>query len=96
MQKTFLYMTSFILLILAILMQIDLITALLNLIHSPKPPRGLILLGLVALFETQVNAWYFIDHAFWILGISLMFLILGILFLLLASRRTKRPRRYSF
>lgn len=96
MQKTFLYLTSFVIITLALLMQVDLITALLNLMLSTNQSRGLIILWLITIFETELNAWYLIDHAYLFLTISFILLSLGIFLLILATRITKRPRRYSF
>ena len=96
MQKTFLYLMSFIFITLAVLMQIDLITALLNLMLSTNQSRGLFILWLITFFETEINAWYLIDHAYLFLAISFILLSLGVLLLVLATRITKRPRRYSF
>ena len=50
MQKSFLYLTSFLIITLAALMQVDLITALLNLMLSTNQSRGLILLWLITFF----------------------------------------------
>lgn len=96
MQKIFLYLTSFVIITLALLMQVDLITALLNLMLSSNQSRGLIILWLLTFFETELNAWYLIDHAYLFLTISFLLLSLGVLLLVLATRITKRPRRYSF
>lgn len=96
MQKTLLFLTSFVIITLAILMQIDLITSLLNLILSTDQSRGLIILWLITLFESEINAWYLIDHAYLFLLISFALLSLGVLLLVIASRRSHRPRRYSF
>lgn len=96
MQKTLLYLTSFVIITLAVLMQIDLITSLLNLILSTDQSRGLIILWLITLFESEISAWYLIDHAYLFLFISFILLCLGVLLLVIASRHTKRPRRYSF
>lgn len=96
MQKTFLYLSSFVIITLALLMQVDLITALLNLMLSTNQSRGLIILWLITIFETELNAWYLIDHAYLFLTISFILLSLGVLLLVLATRITKRPRRYSF
>lgn len=96
MQKIFLYLTSFVIITLALLMQVDLITALLNLMLSSNQSRGLIILWLLTFFETELNAWYLIDHAYLFLTISFLLLSIGVLLLVLATRITKRPRRYSF
>lgn len=96
MQKTFLYLMSFVIITLAVLMQIDLITALLNLMLSTNQSRGLIILWLITFFETEINAWYLINHAYLFLAISLILLSFGVLLLVLATRITKRPRRHSF
>ena len=89
MQKSFLYLTSFLIITLAVLMQIDLITALLNLMLSTNQSRGLILLWLITFFETEINAWYLINHAYLFLTISFLLLSLGVFLLVLATRITK-------
>jgi len=96
MQKTFLYLSSIVIITLAVLMQVDLITALLNLMLSTNQSRGLIILWLITYFESEINAWYLIEHAYLFLGISFILLSLGVLILIFATRNTKRPRRYSF
>ena len=89
MQKTFLYLMSFVFITLAVLMQVDLITALLNLMLSTNQSRGLIILWLITYFETEINAWYLIDHAYLFLTISFILLSFGVILLVLATRITK-------
>lgn len=99
MQKPFLYLSSFAIIALGVSMQIDLITALTNLMLKPSQSRGLILFWMITFFESEVNAWYLIDHAFLFLGLSLGLLALGVLLLVMAtrtSRTSNRTRRYSF